>query len=171
MVVKQFETAKFDCEYLVKWRDFHACDATWEPENHLPPQIIDNHVPAQIPHHKIRHISETFEKHIRTRLRRKSSKFVMNCDLDVFRYMFDTDDTTLICTLNDFKKFELPEHWFYELGHDGFDKKIRFPMKITARVQMSKTYVKINGKLELKITPLERVMVFCCPEACSFSDI
>lgn len=95
----------------------------------------------------------------------------MCCDLDIFCYMTGTSEAKVLLNLHDFTKFEFPEHRFYELGKDGNGRKIKFPIRMSARVHMRKMYIKVDGHLVLKSSPAERVSVFCCTEGCSFSDI
>ena len=158
-------------EYLVKWQEFHISDATWEPEGHLQQAVINSYIPSQLSQERIRHFSESFERLIGYRLRSKNPLSSMNCDLDIFRHMTGTSETTVLCHLQDFNRFELPDHWYYNLSKDGTGRKIKFPIKLSARVYMRKVYLKCDGRLELKNVPLERVTVFCCTEGCSVYGI
>ena len=95
----------------------------------------------------------------------------MCCDLDIFRYMTGTTEKHVLFKLEDFDRFDLPNHWYYDLGKDGNGRKIKFPIKLSARVYMRQIYVKCDGRLVLKNVPLERLTVFCCTEGCSVADI
>ena len=91
-------------------------------------------------------------------------------ELDVFRYIFG-DVSTKLCDLNDFKSLNLSENLYYNLNSDGTGKKIKFPIKVSARLTMRKIYVKNEDKLVQKTLPIEKCSVYSCTKACTIDDL
>ena len=129
-------------EYLVKWQDFHISDSTWEPERHIQQALINSYIPTHLSIERIRHFSVSFERLIRNRLRSRNPLVSICCDLDIFRYMTGTTDKHVLLELEKFERFDLPNHWYYDLGKDGNGRKIKFLIKLSARVYMRQMYVK-----------------------------
>jgi hypothetical protein len=77
---------------------------------------------------------------------------VIFVDLDVYRYVFGAESKTL-CNYVDFEKLGLPEHWYYDIRKDGTGRKIKFPVQLSVRFAVRKTYVKSVGRLVLKTSP------------------
>ncbi|XP_045187635.1 uncharacterized protein LOC123545377 [Mercenaria mercenaria] len=135
-------------EYLVKWVGYDVSEATWEPECHLSATLISHYVPPSIEDHRLRHFSLTFERAVQARLKSKNPTVVMCVDLDIYRYVFG--ESTKLCELNDFSLLDLPDYWCYSLNKDGTGRKLKFPIKLTVRLNVRKMYVKEDGKLTLK---------------------
>ena len=148
-------------QYLEKWQGFDNANCTWEPKHHLPDHVISNYVPTQVGEHRLKHFSAAFERAVYGRLKSKNPVLSVFVELDVFRYIFG-DVSTKLCDLNDFKSLNLSENWYYNLNSDGTGKKIKFPIKVSARLTMRKIYVKNEDKLVQKTLPIEKCRVYSC---------
>ena len=157
-------------EYLVKWKDYRLEDCTWEPEHHLPENVLVNYIPTEVASNRLQQFSDTFERAIKARLRSRNPKCVIPVEYDLFRHVFG-NDCSLLCNLDSFSKLQLSDHWFYDLKKDGTGRKIKFPIRLTVRLCQRKIYVKSDEKLVLKEVVIERCTVFSCTEACDVSDL
>lgn len=157
-------------EYLVCWEGYTIYECTWEPEKHLPQTVVSNFVPSNIVPSRLNEFSASFERTVQTRLRCRNPKSVIFVDFDIFRHVFGPENTVL-CYLDDFKKLNLSDHWFYILKKDGSGRKIKFPIKLSIRMSIRKIYVRSQGRLVEKEAPMERCSIYSCTEACAIEDV
>lgn len=155
---------------MVKWKDFGVADCTWEPAIHLPQNVIRTYVPTVIDVGRLKVFSDAFERSIQSRLKSKDPTCVVYVELDVFRSLFG-DVPSKLCNLSDFDSLQLSDHWFYSLNHDGTGRKLKFPIKLSARLLIRKMYVKQEGRLILKAVPIEKCVIYSCTEACTVDDL
>ena len=154
----------------MKWKDFSIADCTWEPQRHLPEHVIVNFVLIQIDEGRLKVFSVVFERAVHGRLKSKNPVCSVYVDLDIYRYLFG-DVSSKLCDLQDFTPLKLSDNWFYILNRDGTGKKLKFPIKLTARLCIRKMYVKQEGKLVLKTVPIEKCNLYSCTEACTMEDL
>ena len=158
------------CDYLVKWRDYPVCDATWEPKANLPTNIIDTYIPSEVEYERLRPFAESLERAVQSRLKCRNPVFSLFVDSDLVRYVFG-DISTKLCDEGDFCKLNLPSNWYYILHKDGTGRKLKFPVKLSVRLYFRTVYVKSDGQLLKKIQPVEKLNCFSATEACTLCDL
>ena len=163
ILVKRFSVLFQTIQYLVKWKDFSIADCTWEPQRHLPEHVIVNFVPTQIDEDRLKVFSVAFERAVHGHLKSKNPVGSVYVDLDIYRYLFG-DVSSKLCDLQDFTPLKLSDNWFYILNRDGTGKKLKFPIKLTARLCVRKMYVK-------QTVPIVKCNIYSCTEACTVEDL
>ena len=94
-------------------------------------------VPTQIDEDRLKVFSVAFERAVHGRLKSKNPVCSVYVDLDIYRYLFG-DVSSKLCDLQDFTPLKLSDNWFYILNRDGTGKKLKFPIKLTARLCIRK---------------------------------
>ncbi len=100
--------------FLVKWDGYNKQDCTWEPESHIPANVIQDFLTPPVGVARLRTASEIFECAILKRLSSKQTHISVNFDLDIFRHVFETDKSVLLSAESDLEKLNLCPNWFYK---------------------------------------------------------
>lgn len=145
--------------YLVKWHGRPNTETTWKSKSNIDQHSLAEYFPQRIDHHRLLSAANTFEDAVQDRVRPNDRRdtTVIKFDLDIFRYCFQTDKDVILYCADDFSKLPLSESWYYKIDKNGCGLKIKFPVRLTPKLNMKKIYVKIGENVVMKRKPIETV--------------
>lgn len=156
-------------EFLVKWKDFHKFDCTWEPDSHIPRHLANDYLSPDIEKCRLDCFAREIERAVHARLKSKNPVSHIYVDLDVYRSCFG--DQTKLCTLEDFQCLDLMDNWYYIMRENGSGIKLKFPVRLRPKLLERKVYIRDNGNLVKKSYPVERCILYSCTEACTLDQL
>lgn len=150
--------------YLVKWEGYHVQESTWEPEKHLPVEVLRAFLSPPVSTDRLAYAARNIENAFQQRLSSKSSCVTVSFDLDVFRYVFGSETSVVIESENDMDKLPLCCNWSYKLNKNGKGLRVSFPLRVSPKLFTRRVFVRKDEKLEKLSMPIEKVCITCAIE-------
>lgn len=152
-------------QYLVKWAGYHKNQSTWEPSSHLSPELISSYFTPSVCSVRLDSAAHSLETAFQQRLSSGVTRVTAQIDLDVFRYVFNTDKSVIVSNYTDLTdKLALSENWFYKIKSSGNVVKISLPMRLTPSLRHKSVWIMRNGAVERSLQPVEKVTICCALE-------
>ena len=149
---------------MAKWANYHKQESTWEPAPHLPTELIVAYLTPDISGTRLQQAADVFENAVQQRLCSRQNRVVVNFDLDVYRYIFNSDKSVLISGPDDLSKLPMCVNWHYKLNKHGKGVQLSFPIRITPRLYNKRVFVRKYGETVSYSNPIERVIIISAIE-------
>lgn len=142
-------------EYLLKWDGYSLYLTTWEPEEHIPTEIVQSVDQPIVPKSLIESGRDDFLSACQVRLgQRTSNHFYICTQLHLFRYLFQNKGFTSahgvkLYQKGDFELLELPNNWDKLMySEKGDEQQISVPVEMELVIKWSrKHYILESRKL------------------------
>lgn len=130
-----------ETEYLVKWKGYSSFDVTWEPANHLPPEVINEFYHPTLSDQELQGASDIFLTAVKWRLSQRTGQhFYVELSHRIFIYLFGECKKGLF-SCKSFCKFLLPADWvLFVYTKNGEGRRNDFPVSIVPIVKWSKKH-------------------------------
>ena len=148
----------------MKWADYHKQDSTWEPACHLPTELTVNFLNLDISIFRLQQAADNFEYAVQQRLSSKQSRVLVNFELDVFRFLFNSNKAVVINGPSELDKLPMCVNWFYKLNKHGKGVRLSFPTRITPRLYNKRVFVRRDGVIVSCSNPIEKLVIICATE-------
>ena len=151
--------------FLVKWLGYHKNESTWEPISHLPEPMTGSYLCPPVDSIRLERAALDFESAIQKRLSSRSSSVILSLELDIYRHVFETDQSVLVESEDQLKKLPLCANWSYKLKANGKGVRVSFPLRVSPKLMNRVMFIRVDGDKLKKVTvPEERCIVVCAIE-------
>ena len=85
-------------------------------------------------------------------------------ELDVFRFLFNSNKAVVINGPSELDKLPVCVNWFYKLNKHGKGVRLSFPIRITPRLYNKRVFVRRDGVIVSCSNPIEKLVIICATE-------
>jgi len=150
--------------FLVKWKDYHRQESTWEPEAHIPRHIVDTYFEPPVCGTRLQTAAESFEYAVQQRLSSKNCKTVANIDCDIYRHVFGTDDSKVIFSFDELDKLPICSNWWYKVKPNGKGVRVSLPMRVSRNLFIRPVFIRKGNNFVKMSMPIEKIAIICAIE-------
>lgn len=151
-------------QFLVKWADYHKQESTWEPASHLSTELTAAFLTPEINRIRLQQAADNFECAVQQRLSSRQNRVQVYFELDVFRYIFNSNKAVVINEPGDLSKLPMCDNWHYKLNKHGKGVRLSFPIRITPRLYNKRVFVRKDGETVSCSNPIEKLIIICAIE-------